>query len=76
MTEWLKNVAFGMLPLLALGVVVFLWVGIPMIWMSYSDPEGKQFSTLGTVWVLLPLAVIVVSVLHWAGKAIRDKEDQ
>ena len=74
MTEWLKNVAFGMLPLLVPGVLTFFWVGIPMIWMSYDDPEGKQFSTLGTVWVLLPLAVIVVSVLHWAGKAIRNKE--
>jgi hypothetical protein len=73
MSEWLKNVAVGMLPLLALGVIFFFWIGIPMIWMSYTDAEGHQFTLLGTIWVLAPAVAILVGVFHWMGKSLRDK---
>jgi heme/copper-type cytochrome/quinol oxidase subunit 2 len=67
----LTNFGFGLAILAGLALVIFLWVGIPMVWMSYPGADGKEFTTIGTVWVLGPLVLIVIAVITWLGGALR-----
>jgi hypothetical protein len=68
MNEFVKNVLTGVAAMAAVAAVLFVWVGIPLLWMTDSEDD---LTLLGAVWIFLPVSILVGSVLAVLGAVIR-----
>ena len=68
MREILKTFATGAGVILVIASPFLVWIGIPMLFMSYDTPEGKAFTTLGTIWIFFPISVLMFFLIYHVGR--------